>query len=385
MEEKQFYQLLKKYRTGEATAEEIGLLHAYYDLFDSQPDGLANMHDKKAESLKDDIKAGIDKRLDVSEKKSRLRPPYFRLLWVAASVAALAAVGAVIGNRMAHEPLAEKFARFDVKPGRKNVTLTLANGSKLIIRPNTTGQLTTQGSTILAQKNAGLLVYTAASTANSNPITQYNTISIPDGTEFEVILPDGSKAFLNANSSLKYPTVFNGGTRQVELQGEGYFEVTHNKEKPFIVQTARQTVLVLGTHFNINAYADERTTKTTLLEGRVQIMAGPQAFTLIPGEQAMVTNNGSPLREGMIMNADTDQAVAWKNGFFQYHEADIKAIMRDFSRWYGVKVIYDGNIHERLFSGAIHKDLSLLQALDLLGYANVHFTIENKQITISNN
>lgn len=384
MEEKQFYQLLRKYRSGKATKKEIDLLNAYYDLFEVQPDGLAGMDDAKAESLKQMMKAGIDQHIDALGKHGR-RPPYFRLLWVAASVVILAAVGAVFYyETKQHEALSEKYARYDIRPGKKSVVLTLANGKKITIRPSMTGQLAMQGSVILAQHTTGVLVYENAGKIKDQAV-QYNSISIPDGTEFELILPDGSKAFLNANSSLRYPTVFADGKRMVELEGEGYFEITHNKAKPFVVKTFNQQVEVLGTHFNVNAYSDEGITKTTLLEGSVKVSSGNQSLLLHPGEQSQVPSTSVPLQIGMVAAADTDQAVAWKNGFFQYHEADIKAIMRDFSRWYGVKVVYEGNIHERLFSGAIHKNLSLLQALDLLHYANVHFTIENKQITISNN
>lgn len=384
MEEKQFYQLLSKYRSGKATKKEIDLLNAYYDLFEVQPDGLAGMDDAKAESLKQMMKAGIDQHIDALGKHGR-RPPYFRLLWVAASVVMLAAVGAVFYyETKQHEPLSEKYARYDIRPGKKSVVLTLANGKKITIKPSMTGQLAMQGSVILAQRTTGVLVYENAGKIKDQAV-QYNSISIPDGTEFELILPDGSKAFLNANSSLRYPTVFADGKRMVELEGEGYFEITHNKAKPFVVKTFNQQVEVLGTHFDVNAYSDEGITKTTLLEGSVKVSSGNQSLLLHPGEQSQVPNTSAPLQIGMVAAADTDQAVAWKNGFFQYHEADIKAIMRDFSRWYGVKVVYEGNIHERLFSGAIHKNLSLLQALDLLHYANVHFTIENKQITISNN
>ena len=201
-----------------------------------------------------------------------------------------------------------------------------------------------------------------------------------------VILPDSSKVYLNAASSLHFPTTFAGKIRKVSLTGEAYFEVTHNKNKPFMVTSAGQTVEVLGTHFDINAYIDEHAIKTTLLEGSVKVTASGKTVLLTPGQQSQVVQNKSlDTLINVVQNANLDEAVAWKNGYFQFENTDLQTIMRQFSRWYDVKVIYEGRSDGRLFSGQIHRNLNAAQALDLLDYANVHFTINGKTIIVSNN
>ena len=385
MQEKQFYSLLKKHRSGKASQEEIDLLNAYYNLFQHEPDGLGDKTPGETDRLRDLMETNIRENMETATDNEKPGPHSFRFLWVAAAIVAIVFAGGLIyfaGFRS--RPLSEKYSRYNIVPGKNNVVLTLADGRKMVINPSKTGTLATQGSITVISSSAGILLY-KPSAAGSDLQNGYNTISVPEGRTLEVVLADNSRVFLNAGSSLRYHTQFAGSKRIVELEGEAYFEVSHNREKPFVVKTNNQDVEVLGTHFNLSAYSDEEITKTTLLEGSVKVSSKDEAITLRPGQQSRFTGGAGATHFELVPAVDTSQAVAWKNGLFQYQEANIKTIMQDLSRWYGVKVIYQGNIHERLFSGGIHKNLSLLQALDILNYTHVRFTIEDKQITITSN
>ena len=220
---------------------------------------------------------------------------------------------------------------------------------------------------------------------NSQPAAdqaiRYNTITTLRGGQYQVILPDGTKVWLNAASSLKYPTEFRGKERNVELTGEAYFEVAKNATMPFHVQSAGQTVRVLGTHFNINAYEDEGVIKTTLLEGSIQITYQQAKVLIKPGEQARVVA-GSPDKIIVDENADTDGAVAWKDGYFQFNHADIRTVMRQISRWYDVTVKYEGSVSSKDFGGAIERNLKLSQVLHILEKSQVHFVINGKEVVV---
>src|SRR5690606_21711377 len=218
-------------------------------------------------------------------------------------------------------------------------------------------------------------------TEESSLIT-YNEIKTPKGGQYEIVLPDGTKVWLNAASSLKYPVVFKGNERKVELTGEAYFEVTSinkNGLVPFIVQTSLQQIKVLGTAFNINAYADEQSTKTTLLHGSVKII--PQSNSLRtddsvllkPGQESKVSKDKISVAE-----VNTAEAVAWKNGMFYFQDSDIRSVMRQLSRWYNVEVEFEGKLPNIKLWGEIHRDVNASKALKILEYFNLKYRIENK-------
>jgi ferric-dicitrate binding protein FerR (iron transport regulator) len=191
-------------------------------------------------------------------------------------------------------------------------------------------------------------------------------------------LPDGSRVWLNSASSLKFPTAFTGSERDVELIGEGYFEVARNKAKPFNVKVKDINVAVLGTHFNIMAYNDEAAVKTTLLEGLVRLTHGNVTDMLKPGQQGVINDKGIK-----IIDVDTDEAVAWKNGFFEFDRVSIQDIMKQLSRWYGTEVTYEGKIPDDEFVGKISRDVKLSQVLHILELSHVRFRIENKKIIVT--
>lgn len=309
-----------------------------------------------------------------------------RSLWpriaVAASILILLSVGAYYGLKKSDT--SADYAhnlKNDIQPGGDKAILTLANGKQIILANTGNGFLAQQGSTRINKTANGQVVYVSAPNIKSND-TSYNTITTPAGGQYAIILPDSSKVYLNASSSLRFPAIFARNLRTVSLTGEAYFEVAHNKNKPFRVLTKGQTVEVLGTHFNINAYNDEKAIKTTLLEGSVRVSAAGQMALLSPGEQSQLAYAGSK-SISVIPNADVDEAVAWKNGLFQFNKADIKTVMRQMARWYNVEVVYQGEIKDRVFSGSIYRSLSASKALELLSLTDVHFVIEGKKIIVS--
>jgi ferric-dicitrate binding protein FerR (iron transport regulator) len=207
----------------------------------------------------------------------------------------------------------------------------------------------------------------------------FNTIETPKGGKFQIRLPDGSKVWLNAASSIRFPAKFAGSKRKVELRGEAYFEVAHDESKIFEVNARNQTVQVLGTHFNINAYEDEPSVNTTLLEGSVRIsdVRTNVSQLLKPGEQSQLSEQIE-----IINLKNTNEAVAWKDGYFQFDEADIKTVMRQIERWYDVSVVYEGNLPNYRFAGEIERNLSLLQVLKVLEKTNVHFRLEGREVIV---
>jgi len=385
LEKKQFLDLLKKHRLGETSEQEEAYLAAYYDLFEGRPDVTEVLDLDETDFLKNQIKDGLKEKITSHQDKpaAKTKKLYYRL--IAAAIVIIAFSAALLNYTP--KGSGNLFSLFrhpqnDIEPGSNKAILTLANGKKIILNNAANGFLAQQGGTQIIN-TAGQLIYNAVQPA-SGVDTAYNTITTPRGGQYVVILPDSSKVYLDAASSLHFPAAFAGKLRTVMLTGEAYFEVAHNKEKPFHVITKGQIVEVLGTHFNINAYDDEKAIKTTLLQGSVRVSAGADIALLTPGEQSQLgglANNDKSI--SIVKNANTEEAVAWKNGLFQFENADLKTIMRQFARWYNVDVEYNGAINERLFSGEIHRNLTLQQALELLNYANVNFNISGRKIIIT--
>lgn len=262
----------------------------------------------------------------------------------------------------------------DVPPGGNRATLTLSDGSVIDLAKARDGLLENDKGVEINKQGEGQLLYSA----NGNVSVGYNTLSTPRGGQYNVVLPDGSRVWLNAASSLKYPTAFQGTTRVVELTGEGYFEVAKNTQD-FIVKLANESqVKVLGTWFNVNSYEDEESQEITLLEGSVQIIKGNEKQLLQPGQQARVSKDDI-LR---IAAVNTEETTGWKNGQFVFRDADIQSIMRQVVRWYDVKVIYQTGV-TRHFNATISRNEPLSRLLNLLEKTgDIHFKIENKTIYV---
>lgn len=270
----------------------------------------------------------------------------------------------------------------DALPGSDKAVLTLANGAKIILNTAKNGVLASQGKTVLNKAKGNILVYQAPQNLNNTALkAEYNTIATPKGGQFQVILPDGSKVWLNAASSIKFPTAFTGNERKVTITGEVYFEVTKNKAMPFRVVSGKQTIEVLGTHFNVCAYSDESQIKTTLVEGSVKLYSGTQTALLKPSQQAIVANNVDvPIK---VKEVDTEDALAWKNGIFEFESADIALIMRQAARWYNVDIDYEGKLPLKKFTGSISRNVNLSELLNILKYTGVNFKITGKTIIVT--
>lgn len=269
-----------------------------------------------------------------------------------------------------------------VVPGGNKAILTLSDGSKIILDHAKNGVLANQAGVSIQKTSDGELLYKFSNSGDSGkqPAEDviYNKIETPKGGKYQVNLPDGSIVWLNSASSLRFPALFSGNTREVELTGEAFFDVAKNKNKPFKVMTKDQIVEVLGTRFNINSYGDEETIKTTLIEGSVKIIYKDKVVLLSPGQQFQ-PNELRP----KVIEADTEEVIAWKNGYFLFKDESIHSIMRKLSRWYDVEVTYAGEIPELGFGGNISRSKDIAEVLDALQLTNaVHFKIEGRRITV---
>lgn len=265
----------------------------------------------------------------------------------------------------------------DRLPGGDRAVLILADGSSIVLDSAGNGMLAQQGTTKIIKKEDGQLLYNSSGTATD--AVAYNLLQTPRGGQYKITLPDGSKVWLNAASSLKYPVVFGGKERKVEITGEAYFEIAKDALRPFKVQLNQMEVEVLGTHFNINSYTDEETVRTTLLEGRVKVTTASENKFLQPGQQAQLKPSGSMK---IVNDVNLEETVAWKDGNFQFENSDIKSVMRQLARWYDVEVSYQGNISKH-FIGGISRNVKLSQVLSMLQQTGeVRFIIEGKKIIV---
>ena len=321
------------------------------------------------------------------------RRRFFRMAVAASIVIFIAIAGWMIWGNRSNKELGTKQIignyQNDVAPGGNKATLTLASGSTIILDNAQNGTLVQQGNIKISKLDSSSLAYNNAPAASKTAEALYNTISTPRGGQYQVVLADGSKVWLNAASSLRFPVSFTGKERKVELTGEAYFEVSHDPHQPFKVIMAPDAqgegggeVEVLGTHFNINAYTDEREIKTTLLEGAVKIYPSSgkgKELELKPGEQAALHTSGEIK---LIPNVDIDETVAWKNGNFQFNDASIETIMRQVARWYDVEIVYEGKVTNS-FVANISRNVPISKLLRLLQLTNlVHFKIDGKKITV---
>jgi len=308
---------------------------------------------------------------------------------VAASLLALLSIGLYFyTNRTIDQQVALSKSeitkeRVIIKPGGDKAVLTLSDGSRIILEDAKKGLLANQAGVSIQKTADGEILYSFAkneiSVSKKLPeVVIYNKIETPFGGKYQINLPDGSKVWLNSASSLRFPALFSGNTREVELYGEAFFDVAKNPNKPFKVITKDQIVEVLGTQFNINSYSDEETFKTTLIEGSVKIIYKDKVVLLSPGQQFQPS-----MKSSKVIDADTEEVTAWKNGYFLFKDEDIRSIMRKISRWYDVEVNYADNIPDVGFGGNISRSKDINEVLNVLQLTNaVHFKVEGRRITV---
>ncbi|MBE9600342.1 FecR family protein [Pedobacter sp. MC2016-24] len=377
MNREQAKELVERYNNGFANAEERAWVENWY-LDESRK---FQFSEKEADflHLKEKIwiatlqKSGLGKSV-----------PKRLALWprIVAAAAILMVVGLSLyfyqGNRSLNNQLAA-----DIAPGGNKAILTLANGQKIVLNDAAKGEITRQSGITVSKSKDGELIYTAVAAEEESTTTIRNTISTPNGGQYTIMLSDGTKVMLNAASSLTFPTALNQKDRLVELKGEAYFEVAKHKNSRFRVISGQQTIEVLGTHFNVNAYADEEAIKTTLLEGAVKVFTPGAAETIEPGEQAVWNKAyGDALVKHRV---NTAQETAWINGVFSFDGEDIRSVMRQVSRWYDVNVIYVGPVSEEKYYGEIFRNSKLSEVFKILKIENVHFDVAGKTIKVSYN
>lgn len=375
-------ELLDKYLEGNCTLAEKALIERFYMQESKKRDipiDAADPIQKKAESW-DVIREQISEFPQNPNGKSNYR--LFKSIGYAAALLIVLFAGLYFYPAPQKGVPVSKVARskIDIKPGSNKAILTLADGTSLVLDEAKDGIIASQPGLIVKKTKEGQLIYTLDPVSKSTSSLSYNTITTPRGGAYQINLPDGTKVWLNAASSLQFPVHFTLKERSVELTGEAYFEVAKNKNKPFLVKTGRQSIEVLGTHFNVNAYPDEESYHTTLLEGSVRILTENDNHLLKPGEQAIMSAVSGKVS---ISDADTEEAVAWKNNKISFSSQPIEKIMRQVSRWYNVDIVYKGNISGKTFTGTISRYANVSEVLNMLELTDlVHFKIEERRITV---
>lgn len=376
-----FLQILVRYRRGKASADEISFLEKYYNLFEGNEDVVLN--DEEYLSIKNAIKAKVDHQIALLSKAGQTKK-----LWsswakysAAAAILLLLSTSVLIFRNYQIHGSYTLVAPDDLEPGGNRAILTLANGKKIVLDNTGNGEIATESGITVTKTKEGQLVYTVAENSDDNAVLANNTITTPNGGNYQVVLPDGTNVTLNAASSLTFPTSFKGTERAVILDGEAYFEVTKNVEMPFRVKSGQQVVEVLGTHFDVNAYPDEPVMKTTLLEGSVKVHNGSAFETIKPGQQTVIKINDAKLIT--VRDADLEKEMAWKNGAFSFDNDDLKSVMRQIARWYDAEVIYEGDFPDDKFIGGISRSSKLSGVAKILGLNNIRLKISGKTIRVS--
>ncbi|WP_443938537.1 FecR family protein [Pedobacter sp. MW01-1-1] len=371
--EKDAIKLLKKYTEGTCNAEEKALVEQWYNQLPL---------DGNTPSI--DAIERTQQRVwqNINPKKSTGKYILLKRVSIAASILLCLSIGMYLVLSKKESLFVAKKELKDIQPGGNKALLTLADGSVINLDEAAKGQIADQNGIIIRKAENGQIEYIVKDGSDVSKIGS-NTISTPRGGQYQVNLPDGTKVWLNAASSLKYPYVFTSNERLVELNGEAYFEVSKDKTRPFRIKTALQTVEVLGTHFNVNAYTDENAVKTTLLEGSVKVNSILASVKLVPGEQSILTAQDDKL--SINKEVDVDKELAWKNNLFSFDNDDLKTIMRQISRWYDVDVVYSGKISDEKYVGDIPRNSNLSEVFKILELNHIRVDASGKVVTISGN
>lgn len=319
----------------------------------------------------------------ISVKQNRLKAWYY---YAAAILLICCGIGlsiylAKFNNGSVKDVSVHNYAQKSVTTSgnQTHVTLKLSNGKELVLDEAKLGKIVTEDQVSIIKNKDGQLVYDLSKVVDNGELA-YNTITTPVGSNYQVVLSDGTKVWLNAKSSLKFPAVFKGTERKVELSGEAYFEVAHNKKQPFVLSAKQMSVQVLGTHFSVSAYEDDQAVEASLLEGAIKASYQNSSLLLKPGQQASLANKAAVLTQ---RNFDADEVMDWKNGYFIFRNEPIDEIMKKISRWYHIDVAYQGQVTKEAFGGKYVKTSSLaelLSSLELTG--TVKFKIEGRRVTV---
>lgn len=373
MEEDKLKALIKKYESGQCSKAEKEMVEVLYHDYIQD-----TKIDLSAEQIREDLEA-VYKKLP-APAPFKINSQWVRIAAILVLVGGLSLLYSRINQNPGHIIASRKslpIQKKEIIPHSVRSYLTLSDGSHVVLDNAPVGKLAMQDGYEIVKVKEGLIAYHNIAGRTSDR-QSYNTNILTTGTgiQYQVSLSDGTNVWINAASSLKYPTSFSGSERRVELKGEGYFEVFRNVSKPFVVHTERQNVEVLGTHFNINSYADEPAVRTTLLEGKVKVVELKTSSSAIlrPGEQSILAGN-TKFKVAQVNAANT---VAWKNGLFQFQDSDIQTIMRQLSRWYNVEFEIEGKVPDVKLWGEVHRNASFEKAMEVLVFFGIEYKVLNK-------
>ncbi|SHE55407.1 FecR family protein [Pedobacter caeni] len=372
--------ILKRYQAGNCSPEEQQIIEDWYQ---ERLDHAAWDFKPGDEPLiGTNIKNRIYKELALPENTTPGRGNRYNWFLIAGAAAILVCAVTTAIYFRAEKPVNRLVAKPELVKGLKgrqrHAVLTLANGETVLLNEAAGSQVIRQGDVEVKQTDKGKLTYNLVKNNNLNPV--YNTLTTPKGTTYELQLPDGSRIWLNAASSITYPTAFSGQTRTVSVTGEVYFEVAPNVRKPFLVKTTSATIEVLGTHFNVNTYSNEPAMKTTLLEGKVKVTQNQISKVLEPGEQASIDQEGAIT---VLKEVNQAQVMGWKNGKFVLDKVDVHTLMRQVARWYDLEVIYKGKITQH-FWGTVSQEMTAVQLFQMLeSTGSAHFKLDGNKVIVS--
>lgn len=373
--------LLKKYQSGKANDKERAFIEKYYQFFDQKDDPSNKFSKAERQDTENRMLENIHFQIR-HQAKGSIIPLYKRTItWVAASALLIIGIGTFyVFNRNTPARSAPIALEKGITPGTNGAILKLANGKMIVLDTAQNGSLWQNNHSKVLKTDSSV----AFSTGPNIDEAGYNMLITPNARQEQLILSDGTKIWLNAASSIKFPTAFTAKERVVEITGEAYFEVSKNAAHPFVVKVNDVDIKVLGTHFNVMAYNNEQSLQTTLLEGSVVITehASNHSQILKPGEQVLINNKSGNFE--VNTHADVKLVTAWKDGLLAFNNADIATIMREVERWYNVKAIYPGAVPERIFSGEIPRSSSLTELLKLFEVNKIHFVIDasKREITV---
>ncbi|MBV4355878.1 FecR family protein [Pinibacter aurantiacus] len=383
MEQERLNLLIEKYHSaGLSTEEREELDNWFHELSIPGSDITEWIAEANGEEvIANEMFSDFINRKETPQRTSRLI--YFK--WAAAAVfaACLFGAGYYLLTSKNIEPAKQTIVSNEKKivPGGNKAILTLASGEKVILEDVQKGSVATQGDIAINKIADGSIEYNASGKKDITEEIAYNVLTTPVGGQYHITLSDGTGVWLNASSSIKYPSKFIGNQRKVEITGEAYFEVTHNESAPFRVLAGKQMVEDIGTAFNINSYDNEPSLKTTLVEGKARVTNNNESFILDPGQQTQLNPNDQKLR--LVSGVDVGEVIAWRNGLFKFNNASLPEVMRQVARWYNVKVQYEGKLENRKFNGEIARKTSLQEMLEIFSYLNYEFIIDQQQQTLT--
>ena len=378
--------ILEKFKKEPLSPEETAALNNWFhSLHGAEKDFNDWIKEYGEEQLKEQLEQSFRKRL--AKTNTSAKPLVKKIMTAAAvlllTVSLLEILHLLIRkNQNNSQPITAKSAPAEQITDHKTAYIILSNGQKLVINKSAINTFN-QGNVKVSNTATGQLTYSAPHAANRTVTEQYNTLVVPKGNEYQLILEDGTRVWLNSASELKYPVQFSANQRTVYLKGEAYFEVKHNAQIPFVVKTTNMTVTDIGTAFNIKSYPDETQTLATLIEGQIKVQnpKNVQNKIIAPGQQAIIQQNQSSIS---IQKADIDASIGWKNGYFIFNDQDIHSVMNVIGRWYNKDISLQLNKPVKI-GGTFSKNENLehlLKSIELIG--NVHCSITNDKITITN-